>query len=112
MSLSKSGIALVTVVVFVILISIIAIAAINLMAGQALLIEHQIQRIRAYYIAEAAIQKNLMRLFRGLGPESPTTAIDIKDPYPRTVYVNLTLQNLGNPEPVGTNSLIANYTYP
>ena len=109
MSLSKSGIALVTVVIFVILISIIAIAAINLMAGQALLIEHQIQRIRAYYITEAAIQKNLMRLFRGLGPESPTSSIETDY---GTVAVGLTLQDLGNPEPQGTNSLIANYTYP
>ena len=72
MGLSKSGIVLVTVVVFVILISIIAIAAINLMAGQALLIEHQIQRLRAYYITEAAMHFNLLRLFRSLSVQNPT----------------------------------------
>lgn len=69
----RSGIALVTVVIFVVLISLIAVASINLMAGQALLIEHQIQRIRAFYVTEAAINYNFMRLFAGFPVENPTT---------------------------------------
>jgi len=67
----NSGIALVTVIIFVILISFIAIASINLMAGQALLIEHQVQRIKAFYATEAAINYNLLRLFTGNPVENP-----------------------------------------
>jgi type II secretory pathway component PulK len=101
MSSTKSGIALVTVVVTVILISIIAIAAINLMAGQALLIEHQIRRLQAYYIAEAASQKNLISLLWNSTIES-STAIG-------TNSVDVSLQ--AGSGPLGTSSLSSVYTY-
>lgn len=71
MKLSRRGIALITVVIATILISAIAIAAINFMASQAILIENQVKRIARFYSSEAALQKNLLRLFLGLGIESP-----------------------------------------
>lgn len=61
----SNGVALVTVIIFIVLISIIAVAMLSLMGGQAVLIEHQVQRIKAQYIAEAAIWKNFMNFTVG-----------------------------------------------
>ncbi|MFZ5801163.1 MAG: hypothetical protein ACOY3D_07320 [Candidatus Omnitrophota bacterium] len=71
MKLSRDGIALTTVVIATILICAIAVAAINFMASQAILIENQVKRIARFYSDGAAIHKNLLRLFLDLGIESP-----------------------------------------
>lgn len=51
------GVALVTVLVFMLLVTIIAGAALTIMTKQARLAEHQIRRIKGFYAAESAINK-------------------------------------------------------
>jgi len=102
MCLSRSGIALITVIVFVTLISIIAIATISFLASQAILIEHQIQTIRARYATEGALQKNLMNLFMGLPVENITV-----DSFTITADP---LQSIGN-EPLSTSTLKVKTSY-
>ncbi|MDP3142498.1 MAG: pilus assembly PilX N-terminal domain-containing protein [Candidatus Omnitrophota bacterium] len=101
MSFQNSGVALITVIIFVILISLVAIASINLMAGQALLIEHQIKRIQAYYANEAALNYNFLRLFTGSPVETPTLI--------GSRSINCT-QTSGT-GPLGTSSVISKQTY-
>lgn len=56
------GLAMVTVLVFMLLITIIAGAVLSLMTKQARLSEHQIRRVRAFYAAESAINKAFQSL--------------------------------------------------
>ena len=51
------GVALVTVLVFMLLVTIIAGAALTIMTKQARLAEHQIRRIKGFYAVESAINK-------------------------------------------------------
>ncbi|MEK6715771.1 MAG: pilus assembly PilX N-terminal domain-containing protein [Candidatus Omnitrophota bacterium] len=51
------GVALVTVLVFMLLVTIIAGAALTIMTKQARLAEHQIRRIKGFSAAESAINK-------------------------------------------------------
>lgn len=53
----KRSIALVTVLLFMLLVTIAAAAALSLMTKQARLAEHQIRRIKAFYAAESALNK-------------------------------------------------------
>jgi len=101
MGLSRSGLALLTVIILVILISIVAIASINLMVGQALLIEHQIARLRTIYTVEAALQLNLLWLASGTVIQDPTFV----GPY----QVRMT-QTPGN-GPLATDTLRVNLDY-
>lgn len=101
MIFQNSGVALITVIIFVVLISLVAIASINLMAGQALLIEHQIQRIQAYYANEAALNYNLLRLFMGLPVENPT--------WIGSRRINCT--QTSSTGPLGTSSVITTQAY-
>ncbi|MDP2939095.1 MAG: PilX N-terminal domain-containing pilus assembly protein [Candidatus Omnitrophota bacterium] len=73
MNKNLTGVALVTVIVFILLLSIIAIAMLNLMTNQALLTEHQIKRIKAQYVAEAGFWKNFMHYFLGQPPPPPVS---------------------------------------
>lgn len=51
------GVALVVVLIFMLLITIIAGAVLSIMTKQARLAEHQIRRIKGFYAAESAINK-------------------------------------------------------
>ncbi|MDP1852689.1 MAG: hypothetical protein Q8L26_00555 [Candidatus Omnitrophota bacterium] len=53
----KRAIALLTVLVFMLLVTIIAGAALSIMTKQARLAEHQIRRIKGFYAVESAINK-------------------------------------------------------
>ncbi|MBU2541118.1 MAG: pilus assembly PilX N-terminal domain-containing protein [Candidatus Omnitrophica bacterium] len=50
----KKGVALVTVLIFVLLVSMVAITSVYLMTNQARQIEKQIRRITAFYSTQAA----------------------------------------------------------
>ena len=52
--MKNRGAALVTVIVFIILISMVAVTSIYLMTNQARLVEKQIRRITAFYSCQAA----------------------------------------------------------
>ncbi len=51
---NKEGVALVTVLIFILVISMVALTAMHLTTNQARLIEKQIRRITAFYSSEAA----------------------------------------------------------
>lgn len=53
----KKAVALLTVLVFMLLVTIIAGAALSIMTKQARLAEHQIRRIKGFYAVESAINK-------------------------------------------------------
>ncbi len=55
--LKQKGIALVTALIFMLLVTIIAGASLSITTKQARLAEHQIRRVKAFYAAEAAIIK-------------------------------------------------------
>jgi Tfp pilus assembly protein PilX len=60
--LNIRGIAMVTVLIFMLLVTIIAGAALSIMTKQARLAEHQIRRVRGFYAAESAINKAYVSL--------------------------------------------------
>lgn len=100
-----SGVALVTVIIFILLISIIAIAMLNLMSGQAMLIEHQIRRVKAQYVAEAAIWKNFMKYALGQSTETP-----IQETVDNVLYsADVTRSSGGGPNGTDTVSASVNY---
>lgn len=66
------GIVLITVVVIIMLISIMATAVIGILSNQALLIEHEIRRIQAMYVAEAGWVRNFTALLTGESIEDIT----------------------------------------
>lgn len=56
---AKRAVAMVTVLIFIILVSMVAATSIFLMTNQARLVEKQVRRIKAYYSAQAAdVQAN------------------------------------------------------
>jgi len=63
--MGKRGVALVTVLVFVLLLTIIAEVLLGLMTNQARIAEHQRRRIKGYYSAWAGLVDNFERLRRG-----------------------------------------------
>jgi len=54
---AKYGIAMATVLIFMLLLTIIAGASLSVMTKQARLAEHQIRRTKAFFAAEAAVNK-------------------------------------------------------
>lgn len=59
---SKRGIALVTALIFMLLVTIMAGAILSVTTKQARLAEHQVRRIRAFYAAESGIVKAYLSL--------------------------------------------------
>lgn len=66
------GIALLTVLIFMLLVTIIAGAVLSIMTKQARIAEHQIRRIKAFYAAESAMNKAYQALrFVNTAPLAP-----------------------------------------
>ncbi|MBL7198387.1 MAG: pilus assembly PilX N-terminal domain-containing protein [Candidatus Omnitrophica bacterium] len=74
-----SGVALLTVIVFLIIIASLAVTAIFIMSGSYRLSTHQVERIKAYYVAEAGIVHNLDRLRQGQGVQDLLITLDGKE---------------------------------
>ncbi len=116
MSRQKSGIALITVIVFILLLSIIAVATLALMTNKAVLTESYVKRIQGQYAAEAAIQKNLMNYALGVLvpplPPQEETPIDVDGPGPGGPINPVTVDYIDdNAGPGGTDTLKATYSY-
>ena len=77
---SNCGIALVTVIVFLLIISSLSLAALFIMTGANRLVSHQVDRTKARYVAEAGLVHNLDRMDQGnLIPVPVTIHLDGKD---------------------------------
>ena len=64
----KKAIALVIVWGVVILVSLFAIGAIRIMGNEAMIVEHKINRMRAFYTARAATAHAVEQLRNGVDP--------------------------------------------
>ena len=64
--LNNKGIVLTIVLIFMLVLSLVAAAAIALMTNQSQITELQIKRLKAYYTAQAGIVHNLQRLRQGI----------------------------------------------
>jgi hypothetical protein len=80
-----SGIALVTVIIFVLLLSIIAVAMLVLTANYPLLVQNQIKRTQAQYSAEGAFWRNFMR-YAVNAAVPPSVTSPIQDPVDGITY--------------------------
>lgn len=67
-NLPEKGVVLIIVLIFTILLVIMAGVLLFLMTSQARLASQQIQRNKAYYVAEAGLQHGLERLRKGEVP--------------------------------------------
>ncbi|HEC69314.1 MAG TPA: hypothetical protein ENI31_03390 [Candidatus Omnitrophica bacterium] len=72
----KEAIALVIVWGITIVIALLAIGAIYLMGNQALVAEHKIRRIQAYYTAKAGVIHALEELRRGRNPDNTSITLN------------------------------------
>ncbi|MFH1201943.1 MAG: PilX N-terminal domain-containing pilus assembly protein [Candidatus Omnitrophota bacterium] len=102
--INNAAVALVTVIVFVLLSTIIAVALFSLMTNEARLIEHQIRRIRAMYAAESGIQQAMWQLRQN--PPQAVTNLTVFGSVPLDVTVT---DNPGGPS--GTRIISATVNY-
>ncbi len=68
---NNNGVVLITVVIFVMIISILAASVLYIMTNDARLTEYNVKRIQANYAAQAGIQYYLEQLKIGASPSSP-----------------------------------------
>ena len=68
----RQGVALVTVLAFVLVLTILAGVLLGLMTNQIRISEHQIRRIKAYYAAWAGLVHNFERLRKNQPIENQT----------------------------------------
>lgn len=87
--MNQKGLALVTVLIFTLVMSILAGAVLSLMTTEARLTEHQVRRIKAYYAAQSGMIYELENLRKNpLPPDSTTTfTYSAADLYPVTISV-------------------------
>lgn len=83
MIIKRNAVALVTVLVFVILISMIAATSVFLMTNQARLVEKQVRRIKAFYSIQAAEVKAMDDISAAV----PPTNLLINDQAVAVIYV-------------------------
>lgn len=87
----KKAIALLTVLVFMLLVTIIAGAALSIMTKQARLAEHQIRRIKGFYAVESAINK----AYQSLRVRGITVAPAVNCPGPANQWCRIPGAGLG-----------------
>ncbi len=76
----NNAVAMVTVLIFIILISMVAVTSIYLMTNQARLVEKQIRRIRGFYSSQAAFVQVSDELFNNpANPITPNLTINGQD---------------------------------
>jgi len=92
---NASGVALVTVIVFIFIIASLAGAALFMMTGANFLSAHQVERTKAYYVAEAGAVHNFDRLRKGEPVEDITINLDGKD-YVAEITDPLPTANVGS----------------
>lgn len=73
---NNKGVILITVVIFVMIISILAASALYIMTNDARLTEYSIRRIQANYAAQAGIQQHLELLKTNPTPPPQNLTID------------------------------------
>ena len=99
----KRAAALVSVLIFIILTSMIALSSIFLMTNQARIAEKQIRRIRAFYSSQAATVQALDELYQGAG--AVTSPLNINNQ-----TVNITYNSASLPFSGEVNAT-ANFTF-
>jgi len=72
----KEGLVLVTVIIFVLILSILAIAILFIMTSEARLTERQIKRIKAGYAVQAGIQ-HYLNLLKSNPDPGPVDDLDV-----------------------------------
>jgi Tfp pilus assembly protein PilX len=75
---SESAIALLTAVIFLLIIASLAAAAIYIMTASMRISSQQVEKTRAYYAAEASLVHNLNRLAQGQSADDISLVIDGK----------------------------------
>lgn len=74
----NKAVAMVSVLIFIIVVSMVAITSIYLMTNQARLVEKQVRRIRGFYSGQAAMVQATDQLFNN-NPLSPNLNINGQD---------------------------------
>ena len=74
----NSGLALLTVIMLLFIVASLSITALFIMTGSNRLVFHQVDRIKAYYVAEAGLVHNFDRIAHGQAPQNVTLTLDGK----------------------------------
>ncbi|MFH1656061.1 MAG: PilX N-terminal domain-containing pilus assembly protein [Candidatus Omnitrophota bacterium] len=90
----EKGLILVTVIIFVLIISILAVAILFIMTSEARLTERQIRRIKAGYAVQAGVQ-HFLNLLRGDPSITTATITDIDG-------MSVGLERYASPGPPGS----------
>jgi type II secretory pathway component PulK len=101
-------VALVTVMIFIILLSTLAVAMMTLMTNYPMLIERQIKSVKAQYVAEGAIWRNYMNYLAGT--QTPPNVENIQETIDGITYkADVAYQAGAGPGDPG--KIIANVAY-
>jgi len=74
----SSGVALLTVIIFLLIIASLSATSLFIMTGSTYMSSHQVERAKAYYVAEAGLVYNLNRLAIGSILRNVTINLDGK----------------------------------